>query len=111
MTDVPLEIDVATVKQKLDAGDDLLIIDVREPDEHAIARIAAAKLVPMGEISDRLSELEEHKARPVVVHCHHGGRSRRVTNWLRQQGFTHAQNMTGGIDAWSQAVDSSVPRY
>ena len=72
MTDLPVEIDVASVKKKLDAGEDLLLIDVREPSEHETAHIAAAKLVPMGEIQDRLSELEPHKTRPVVVHCHHG---------------------------------------
>jgi rhodanese-related sulfurtransferase len=111
MTEVPMEIDVVSVKRKLDAGDDLLLIDCREADEYATANIATAKFVPMSEIADRLSELEPHKERPIVVHCHHGGRSRRVTRWLREQGFTQAQNMTGGIDAWSQQIDPSVPRY
>jgi rhodanese-related sulfurtransferase len=111
MPDVPLEIDVAAVKQKLDAGDDFLFVDCREAKEHATANIAAAKLVPMGEIADRLGELEPHKERPLVVHCHHGGRSLRVARWLREQGFTQAQSMAGGIDTWSQQIDSAVPRY
>jgi rhodanese-related sulfurtransferase len=111
MSNVPLEIDVAAVKKKLDAGDDLLFVDCREAKEHATANIAAAKLIPMSEITDRLGELEPHKQKPLVVHCHHGGRSMRVVRWLREQGFTQAQNMTGGIDAWSEQIDPSVPRY
>ncbi len=106
-----MEIDCRSVKQKLDAGEDLLFIDCREPDEHATAKIAAAKLVPMSEIADRLGELEPYRQRPIVVHCHHGGRSMRVVRWLREQGYKLAQNMTGGIDAWSQEIDPNVPRY
>jgi rhodanese-related sulfurtransferase len=108
---VPMEIDVTSVKQLLDAGAGFLLLDCREADEYATARIEGATLVPMTEIQARVGELDAHKAGRVVVHCHHGGRSLRVANWLRQQGFAQAQSMAGGIDAWSQAVDSSVPRY
>ena len=65
----------------------------------------------MREIPSRVGELGGKEAGRVVVHCHPGGRSLRVTQYLRQQGFTQVQNMAGGIDAWSQQVDSSVPRY
>jgi rhodanese-related sulfurtransferase len=58
-----------------------------------------------------LHELESHRNRHIVVLCHVGGRSLRVTRWLRQQGFTQAQNLSGGIDQWSQEIDPSVPRY
>lgn len=108
--DVP-EICVNDVKAMLDRGDTLLLLDVRESDEHATASIDAAKLIPMSEIQDRVGELEPHQNEPIVVHCHHGGRSAQVTQWLMQQGFTNVQNMTGGIDVWSQQIDSSVPRY
>jgi rhodanese-related sulfurtransferase len=110
-TIVPIEIDVQSVKNLLDQQHDLLLLDCREPDEYAHVHIAGAKHVPMGQIPDRVAELEPHKQRPIVVHCHHGGRSLRVTQWLRMQGFTNVRNMTGGIDSWSQLIDNSLPRY
>jgi rhodanese-related sulfurtransferase len=108
---LPLEIDVRSVKQMLDAGEKFMLLDCREPDEVAAAKIAASTHIPMREIPARLAELAPHKGGRIVVHCHHGGRSLRVTHFLRQQGFGQAQNMTGGIDAWSQQVDPQVPRY
>jgi rhodanese-related sulfurtransferase len=108
---VPLEIDVLSVKQMLDRGEKFVLLDCREADEVATARIEGAVHIPMREIPGRLAELEAARQGRVVVHCHHGGRSLRVTHFLRQQGFSEAQNMTGGIDAWSQQVDGSVPRY
>ena len=88
-----------------------LLIDCREPDEYAQCRIEGSKLIPMNEISERLSELESHRDQTLVVHCHHGGRSLRVVEFLRANGFPTAQNMVGGIDVWSQEIDESVPRY
>ena len=105
-----LEIDVRTVKQMLDRREKFVLLDCRESSEVATARIAGSLHIPMREIPARLAELGADDER-IVVHCHHGGRSQRVTQFLRQQGFQHAQNMSGGIDAWSQEVDSSVPRY
>jgi rhodanese-related sulfurtransferase len=110
-TPLPKEIDVLALKKLQDAGEKFLLLDVREPAEYAAAKIAGSVLIPMREIPARLGELEPHKQGRVVVHCHHGGRSQRVTNYLAQQGFTQAQNLSGGIDAWSQLVDPSVPRY
>ncbi len=107
----PIEMDCQTVKRKLDAGESFLFLDCREKDEFATARILGTVLIPMGELTSRVSELESHKAGEIVVHCHHGGRSLRVTNWLRQQGFAGAVNMAGGIDEWSQVIDPTVPRY
>jgi rhodanese-related sulfurtransferase len=106
-----LEIDVRTVKQLLDRGDRFTLLDCREPDEVTAACIAGSTHIPMREIPSRLEELEPHKTGRLVVHCHHGGRSLRVTQFLRQQGFDQAQNMAGGIDAWSQEIDATVPRY
>ncbi len=107
----PLEISCQEVRARQQAGDDALLIDCREPDEHAIAAIKGARLLPMGEIPDRLSELEAYRDQPIAVHCHHGGRSLRVARWLREQGFSQAQSMAGGIDQWSHEIDASVPRY
>lgn len=108
---LPLDIDCRTVKEQLDAGHSFLLIDCREPEEYAIVSIAGAALLPMSQIQSRISELEPHKNEPIVVHCHHGGRSRKVTEWLRSQGFRLAQNMAGGIDQWAVEIDPKLPRY
>ena len=107
----PIEIDCQAVKAKLDAGSPFLFVDCREPDEYATAHIGGTTLLPMSQLADRAAELEPHKNAEIVVHCHHGGRSLRVVNWLRQQGYDHVINMAGGIDQWSQVIDASVPRY
>ena len=108
---IPIEVDCPTVKAKLDEGSAFLFLDVREPDEYATAHIEGTTLLPMSQLVDRAAELEPHKNGEIVVHCHHGGRSLRVVNWLREQGYAHAINMAGGIDHWSQVIDPSVPRY
>ncbi len=87
-----------------------LFIDVREPSEHATARIEGAQLIPMRTIPQRLMELEDRDER-LVVFCHHGVRSLQVAAWLREHGVENAQSMIGGIDAWSQRIDPAVPRY
>jgi rhodanese-related sulfurtransferase len=111
MQPLPIDIDVRTTKEMLDRGEKFVLLDCREPNEVATAKIAGSVHIPMRDIPARLAELEAHKAGRVVVHCHHGGRSLRVTNFLREQGFEQAQNMAGGIDAWSLEIDPSVPRY
>jgi rhodanese-related sulfurtransferase len=108
---LPLEIDVEAVADLQRSEEAFLLLDCREPDEHAIARLPGAVLVPMGEIPERLQELEAYRSGRVVVHCHHGGRSLRVTRFLREKGFQAAQNMVGGIESWSLRIDPSVPRY
>lgn len=108
---LPIEIDCATVKKRLDSGDDFWFIDCREPGEYEACKIAGATLVPMSELADRAAELEPHRQQEIIVHCHHGGRSLRVANWLRRNGFEKARSMAGGIDQWSLEIDPSVPRY
>jgi rhodanese-related sulfurtransferase len=108
---VPIEISCPAVHEKQKAGDAFLFLDCREPGEYATAKINGTVLVPMSELADRVAELEPHKNDLVVVHCHHGGRSLRVAMWLRKQGFPHACSMAGGIDEWSQHIDTSIPRY
>jgi rhodanese-related sulfurtransferase len=107
----PMEVDVQTVKNWIDHNQDFVLIDCREDTEYAVAKIDEAVFIPMSEIQSREAELGNYAGKHVVVHCHHGGRSLRVANWLRQIGFKTAQSMSGGIDAWSQNVDPSVPRY
>lgn len=111
MTTHPIEVDCKTVKAKLDSKADFLLLDCREKDEYELVHIAGAMLVPMSEIQQRVGELEAYRDREIIVHCHHGGRSMRVTNWLRQQGYSKAQNMAGGIDDWAVTIDPAMPRY
>ncbi|HTU47897.1 MAG TPA: molybdopterin-synthase adenylyltransferase MoeB [Bryobacteraceae bacterium] len=102
-------IDVTEVKTKLDRGDNFVLIDVREPHEYQIARIPGARLIPLGELSKHLSELDPDA--DIVAHCKTGGRSQKAVDLLKQNGFRHVRNMTGGITAWSDKVDPSVPKY
>jgi adenylyltransferase/sulfurtransferase len=108
---VPLEIDCRAVKQLLDAGQSLVLLDCREPDEHEIVRLPEARLLPMSQLMTRVGELDDARDQSLVVFCHHGGRSMRVATWLRQQGFSSAQSMSGGIDRWAEEIDRSLARY
>jgi adenylyltransferase/sulfurtransferase len=92
-------------------GEEVLLVDVREPQEHAIAHIEGARLIPLGQLESRLGELADWKTKHVVIHCHHGGRSAQACQLLQHHGFANVENLRGGIDAWSQAIDKSVPRY
>jgi len=103
------EIDPIQVKARLDRGEDFQLIDVREPFEHKIASIAQAKLIPLGELPKRLDEVD--REREIVVLCKMGGRSAKAAEFLCQSGFRNVLNMTGGILAWSDKVDKSVPKY
>ncbi len=107
----PLEIDVQSVHAMLSRGDDFLLLDCRESSEYAHVKIDQATLIPMSELADRAGELEQHRQKEVVVHCHHGGRSLRVVQWLVAQGYSNARSMAGGIDRWAIEIDPSLPRY
>ena len=104
------EITVSELKARMDAGDDIQLIDVRQHDEHAVARIEGATLIPLGELMGRMSEIDE--TRETVVHCHTGFRSARAIQFLEQSGFKGSlSNLVGGIAAWSSEIDPSVPNY
>lgn len=90
-------------------GTPMLLLDVREPWEHRTAAIAGSRLVPFGTLAEQLDSID--RTQPLVVYCHRGTRSRVAVEWLREQGFGQAVSLRGGIDAWSVAVDHSVPRY
>jgi len=97
------------LKRKMDAGEPLELIDVRETFEYEIARIDGAKLIPLGEIAQRADELQRDQ--PIVVHCHSGQRSAQAVRLLQQRGFANVYNLEGGIDAWSDQIDPNVPKY
>jgi adenylyltransferase/sulfurtransferase len=103
------DIDPTEVKQKIDRGDDFVLIDVREPHEYQICSIPTAKLIPLGEVQKRLSEL--NPSDEFVMHCKGGTRSAKAVEMLKQAGFKRVRNMKGGILAWSDKVDPSVPKY
>ena len=105
------EIDVHAVQALRAAAEPFLLLDCREPDEHALTRIEGAVLIPMRTIPERLAELEPRRGDRIVVHCHHGVRSLRVARFLRERGFAAAQSMAGGIEAWALEIDPSLPRY
>jgi len=92
-------------------GEELLLLDVREPDEFERARIEGARLIPLGELVARVGDLADWKERPIVVHCHSGKRSEHACRVLLEQGFTRVENLDGGIEAWSVTVDPAVARY
>ena len=98
--------------KRLQSGDPLFVLDVREPSEAAVARLPRATLIPLGELPRRaVTELGHRRSEEVVVLCHHGVRSALAADWLRRHGFKRVKNLEGGIDRWSAEVDPSIPRY
>jgi|SRR5918992_1130130 adenylyltransferase/sulfurtransferase len=104
------EITATELKQRLDSGEDIQIIDVREPHEVAIAKLPNSTHIPLGQIVSRMSEIDPN--RETVVHCKMGGRSAKAIEALKRSGFSGSLiNLKGGITAWSSDVDPSVPKY
>jgi adenylyltransferase/sulfurtransferase len=108
-SEMDFEMTVQELKERLDAGEPLTLLDVRNPQEYEVARIPGTVLIPLHELQQRTDELDP--AATIVVHCHHGGRSANAVAYLRSLGYEKAINLAGGIDAWSLEVDPSVPRY
>jgi rhodanese-related sulfurtransferase len=104
-----LEVSPAEIKQRMDRGEKLLLVDVREPWEFEVCRIEGAKLIPMGSVPANLQALDTDE--DVICYCHHGMRSLDVAVWLRGQGVASAKSLAGGIERWSQEIDPAVPRY
>ena len=103
------ELNVQELKTKIDNKEDFLLIDVRNPDEFDYCNIDG-KLIPMGEIPERYSEIPKDKE--VIIHCHHGGRSKKVVAWLQDNfGYENLYNLAGGIHHWSEQIDSNVAIY
>lgn len=110
----------ADLLRRLKAGEPLVLLDVREPEERDYCRIASPPAfadihLPLGELPGRLGELDPLLASApsarLIVYCHHGVRSQVAASWLARHGFENVENLSGGIDAWSLEVDPSVPRY
>ena len=105
------EISVAEARQRLAAANPPRLIDVREEDELEFARVAGAELLPLSQWPPIAAEKLTDLAQPLLVIYHHGMRSGQATAFLLRNGFTDVTNIAGGIDAWSQEIDPSVPRY
>jgi adenylyltransferase/sulfurtransferase len=103
------EIDPVGLKQRLDNKEDVFILDVREPHEYDICKLEGSTLIPLGELPKRVNEL--NSADDIVVHCRSGVRSGKAVDFLRQAGFRKVKNLAGGILAWSDQVDPSMPKY
>ena len=102
-------ISVEDLKKKLDNGDDIFLLDVREPHEYEINNINDGYLIPLNDLPDRINELDT--SRDIVAYCKVGGRSARAVDFLRKAGFKKVKNLVGGIDAWAQKIDKTMPRY
>lgn len=105
-----LEVDPQEAQRRLNAG--AILIDVREPEEYALARIDGARLIPMHEIPAEFQKLEGLSDEGELLFlCHHGVRSLQAAQWLRQRGLENCFSVTGGIDRWSCEIDPKIPRY
>ena len=102
-------ITVAELKATQDAGEVFRLIDVREPMEFQFAKLPGAELKPLGQINEWIKSL--NKDEEIIMLCHHGMRSMQACQYLNAFGFTNLKNLSGGIDAWTMEIDSTVPRY
>ncbi|HVK11729.1 MAG TPA: rhodanese-like domain-containing protein [Gemmataceae bacterium] len=108
---MPRQIHPKTLATKLEAGDPVYLLDVRQPWEHEHCRLPNSTLIPLGELPERLAEVEVPAGAAVVVYCHHGVRSLSGAAILEANGFGEAYSLAGGIEAWSLFIDPTVPRY
>jgi rhodanese-related sulfurtransferase len=106
-----LHISPTELAARLSEPDAPRLLDVREVEEHALVALPNSKLIPLGELAVRASELEGWRENELVVYCHHGIRSLHAIAILRQLGFRKLRNLSGGIDRWSEEVDPALPRY
>jgi len=112
MQPLPPETTPREVQQRMEAGEAIRLIDVREPGEFAVTRISGAELIPMGTVPSRLEYLDAvADEATLIVYCHHGVRSQRVAEFLKQSGYARVVNLAGGIDAWSEQIDPKLARY
>lgn len=108
---MPKQITPSALSARIGTGERLLLIDVRQPEEYAIAKIPGATLIPLPELMSRVGEVEPADGTQVVVYCHHGVRSMTGAAILERAGLANVLSLAGGIDAWSCQVDATVPRY
>ena len=103
------EIKPRALQERLNSGEEIVILDVRSPEEAEISRLAGSVLIPLGELPERVAEL--NSADQIVVHCRMGGRSAKAVEFLRTAGFRKVKNLVGGINAWADEVDTTLPKY
>ncbi len=102
-------ITVRDLKNRLDKGDKLFLLDVREPHEYSLAKIEGSVLIPLGTLPNSLDQLDQ--SAEIIAYCHRGMRSADAVGFLLQQGFSNVKNLIGGIEAWAVEIDPAVPRY
>ena len=98
------------LKRRFDAHEDVFVLDVREPHEVQIVNIGAP-LIPLGQLANRIDELAPQKDREIVVHCKSGARSQKAAQLLKSAGFANVENLAGGILAWADKIDPTLPKY
>jgi adenylyltransferase/sulfurtransferase len=108
-SDTPFETTVEELKRRIDRGEQLFILDVRNPEEFQICRIPGSTLLPLPQLPQRFGELD--RGREIIIHCKSGMRSLKATQFLRQQGFDKIKNLKGGILAWADKIDPGMPKY
>lgn len=111
MQEIALSISCRELQQQLASGAPPILVDCREPEEHALAALPGAMLLPMSQWEENQGQLIGYRDQSVVVYCHLGVRSRQVAAWLREQGFTAVQSLDGGIDAWAVEIEPEMARY
>ena len=104
-----MEITPQELKSKMDQGEKITLIDVREPEEYALCFLKGAKLISLNELPERFAELNSNDF--TVLYCHLGGRSLQAALWLKQNGFQNVWSLKGGIDAWAQTIEPAMERY
>jgi len=102
------QVSVKELKRRMDAGEDVFVLDVREPHEYQIANIGGT-LIPQNDVPQRLAEID--REREIVVHCRSGARSQRIAEFLAQNGYTKISNLAGGILAWADEIDPKMQKY
>jgi sulfur-carrier protein adenylyltransferase/sulfurtransferase len=105
------EMTVTELKKKLDAGEEVILLDVREPHELKICSLNNTFHIPLGDLADRLEEMDRHKAQDIVVYCRSGRRSEMAASFMYDSGFQSVYNLKGGVLAWSDEIDSSFQKY
>lgn len=96
---------------ELKAGNPVLLIDVRQPEEHALCKLAGSVLIPVGELAARLAEIQPEPGQLVVTYCHHGIRSLGAAGFLEEHGIAPVASLAGGVERWAREIDPNLPRY
>lgn len=108
---MPVNLDVREFERWLQTGRPIYLVDVRTPEENALAKLPDSLLVPISELASDMDRIQPPQGSDLVIYCHHGVRSWHAAVYLEQSGFERVHSLAGGIDAYSQLIDSNIPRY